>query len=168
MTKFHLRTGQILQGHFTIQSLNLILIFQVNCPGCFIYALPLAAKLYARYSDRINILGLSTAFEDFDLNTAENTRKLLQSGEMVGVTRHYFQQKQIEQYPIPLEFAIAFDRETFRINSLPGTPSWVAFDRDCNVLANWFGHQPEEEVESILHQYLGDAVSGQQWTSSIR
>jgi len=100
MTKFHLRTEQILQGHFTLQSLNLILIFQVNCPGCFIYALPLAAKLYERHRDRINILGLSTAFEDFDLNTAENTQKLLQSGEMVGVTRHYFQQKQIEQYPI--------------------------------------------------------------------
>lgn len=168
MTKFHLRTEQILQGHFTLQSLNLILIFQVNCPGCFIYALPLAAKLYERHRDRINILGLSTAFEDFDLNTAENTQKLLQSGEMVGVTRHYFQQKQIEQYPIPLEFAIAFDRETFRINSLPGTPSWVAFDRECNVLASWFGHQSEEEVESMLHQHLGNTVRHQKLTSRIR
>lgn len=151
MTKFNLSTEQVLQGDFTIRSINLMLIFQVNCPGCFIYALPLAAKLYEKYCDLINILGLSTAFEDFDLNTADNTRKLLQSGEMVGVTQHYFQQKQIEQYPVPLEFAIAFDRNTFHINSLPGTPSWVVFDHDYNVLASWFGHKPENEVERILH-----------------
>ena len=168
MTKFRLRTEQILQGDFTLQSLNLILIFQVNCPGCFIYALPLAAKLHERHCDRINILGLSTAFEDFELNTAENTQKLLQSGEMVGVTRQYFQQKQIERYPTPLEFAIAFDRETFRINSLPGTPSWVAFDQECNELVSWFGHKSEKEVESILYQHLGDATSHQKLTSHIR
>lgn len=162
MAKFHLRTEQVLQGDFSIQPLNLISIFQVNCPGCFIYALPLAAKLYERHRDRINILGLSTAFEDFELNTAENTRKLLQSGEMVGITRQYFQQEQIEQYPIPLEFAIAFDRETFHINSLLGTPSWAVFDRECNVLASWFGHKPESEVENILRNSSMSAKSKSQ------
>ena len=159
MTQFHLRTEQVLQGGFTVQSFNLILIFQVNCPGCFIYALPLAAKLHETYCDRINILGLSTAFEDFELNTAANTQKLLQSGEMVGVTQQYFQEKQIERYAIPLEFAIAFDREIFHLNFLPGTPSWVLFDQDRNVLSSWFGHRPEEEVESLLSPYFENAVS---------
>ncbi|MEM9213790.1 MAG: hypothetical protein AAGD25_05535 [Cyanobacteria bacterium P01_F01_bin.150] len=150
MTKFYLQTEQVLQGNFSIQALNLVLIFQVNCPGCFIYALPLAANLHEKYGNRINILGLSTAFEDFDLNTIANTEKLLQSGEMIGLTRQYFQQKHIEKYPIPLKFAIAFDHETFCLNSLPGTPTWVVFDGEYNILASWFGHKSEEEVENIL------------------
>lgn len=162
MTKFHLSTEKILQGDFTPQSINLMLIFQVNCPGCFIYALPLAAKLYEQYKNRINILGLSTAFEDFELNTIANTKQLLQSGEMVGVTRQYFLQEQIERYQVPLEFAIAFDRETFHRNFLPGTPSWVVFDQDCNMLVSWFGHKSEEEVESILGRHLESTTTHQQ------
>ena len=162
MTKFHLSTEQILQGDFTPQSINLMLIFQMNCPGCFIYALPLAAKLYEQYKNRINILGLSTAFEDFELNTIANTKKLLQSGEMVGVTRQYFLQEQIERYQVPLKFAIAFDCETFHHNFLPGTPSWVVFDQDCNMLVSWFGHKSEEEIKSILGQHLGSTTNHQQ------
>ncbi|UJB69390.1 hypothetical protein HRE53_24055 [Acaryochloris sp. 'Moss Beach'] len=111
--------------------------------------------------DRINVLGLSTAFEDFELYTAANTQKLLQSGEMVGVTQQYFQEKQIERYGMPLKFAIAFDRETFHLNSLPGTPIWILFDQDHNVLSRWFGHRSEEEVERMLSPYLGSAASVQ-------
>ena len=161
MTKFHLSTEQVLQGNFTPQFINLILIFQVNCPGCFIYALPLAAKLHEQYKDRINILGLSTAFEDFEFNTIANTQKLLQSGEMVGVTRKFFLEEQIDRYQVPLEFAIAFDRETFHRNFLPGTPSWVIFDQDYNVLTSWFGHKSEGEVDNILGKHLRRAVNYQ-------
>lgn len=88
-------------------------------------------------------------------------KKLLQSGEMVGVTQQYFQEKQIERYGMPLKFAISFDRETFHLNFLPGTPSWVLFDQDCNVLSSWFGHRSEEEVERMLSPYLGSAASVQ-------
>lgn len=109
--------------------------------------------------DLINILGLSNVFEDFELNTAANTQKLLQSGEMVGVTQQYFQEKQIERYAIPLKFAISFDRETFHLNFFPGTPSWVLFDQDCNILSSWFGPRSEEEVESMLSPYFENAVS---------
>lgn len=37
--------------------------------------------------DLINVLRLSTAFEDFELNTVANTQKLLLSGEMVRITQ---------------------------------------------------------------------------------
>ena len=80
-----------LQGDFQVKDLNLLLAFQVNCPGCFIYALPLAEKLHHQYGDRLNVLGLSTAFEDFDLNTADYTQCLLETGEVVGATKLYFQ-----------------------------------------------------------------------------
>ena len=161
MTKFQLRTEKILQGCFTPEALNLMLVFQVNCPGCFIYALPLAAKLHHQYRDRIKVLGLSTAFEDFEINTPHNTQRLLESGELVGVTQRYFQQRQIETFSTPLEFPVAFDRETFALNALPGTPTWICFDRDYNVLASWFGHKTELVVEQILqHSLLSVAKAG--------
>ncbi|MEM9092475.1 MAG: hypothetical protein AAGC93_27560 [Cyanobacteria bacterium P01_F01_bin.53] len=154
MSKFHLRTETILQGDFKIQPLNLILIFQVNCPGCFIYALPLAAKLHQRYGAYINVLGLSTAFEDFELNTAANTQKLLQTGEMIGFTRQYFQKRGTFRYDTPLEFPVAFDRETFTLNPLQGTPSWVLFDADYNTLGGWFGHKSEAEINAVLEPFI--------------
>lgn len=109
MSKFRLRTGQIVQGDFQIRALNLLVVFQVNCPGCFIYALPLAAKLHQDYGDRLNVLGLSTAFEDFDLNTVEHTQYLLKKGELVGATKLHFRYRGGPTYRLPIQFPVAFD-----------------------------------------------------------
>ena len=109
MTHFQIKVSQVLQGEFQLKSLNLLLTFQVNCPGCFIYALPLAARLHETYGDRLNILGLSTAFEDYDLNTLENTRHLLDSGTVVGMTKRYLRQQGQQTYDLPIRFPVAFD-----------------------------------------------------------
>ncbi len=173
---FEMKLSHVLQGEFQIKRLNLLLVFQVNCPGCFAYALPLAARLHDRYGERVNILGLSTAFEDFNLNTPENTRLLLERGEVVGMTKLYWQQQGESRYMVPIRFPVAFDwiesgqsqaavsgdqatsirrgiGHTFRVNRLQGTPSWILFDESFRILAQWFGHKSESEVESILHQY---------------
>ena len=40
-------------------------VFQVNCPGCFIYGIPEAIDTYEKYAKNgAVILGLATAFED--------------------------------------------------------------------------------------------------------
>ncbi|NER84216.1 MAG: hypothetical protein F6K42_32710, partial [Leptolyngbya sp. SIO1D8] len=109
MSKFQMKTAQVLQGDFRMCGLNLLVVFQVNCPGCFIYALPLAAKLHQTYGDRFNVLGLSTAFEDFDLNTAEHTQALLENAEFVGATKRYFQYRGEQSYRVPIQFPVAFD-----------------------------------------------------------
>lgn len=65
----------------------LIEVFQVNCPGCFLYSLPQAIALHQRYADQgLTVLGVATAFEDFDKNTTENLRRLVDSGEVIGET----------------------------------------------------------------------------------
>ncbi len=70
-----------------IGSVVLIEVFQVNCPGCFIYSLPRAVDLHERYRDRgLVVIGLATAFEDYDKNTLENLQKLVTTGEVVGQT----------------------------------------------------------------------------------
>jgi len=65
----------------------LVEVFQVNCPGCFLYALPQATQLHQRYVKRgLTVLGVATAFEDFDKNTLENLTHLAQTGAVVGET----------------------------------------------------------------------------------
>ncbi len=106
MTRIQLCVDRILQGNFELQALNLLFVFQVNCPGCFIYGFPLVNKLYWQYRDRgMNVLGLSTAFEDFDLNTAENTQLLLTEKKTVGATRKALG----DRYLQAIDFAIAVD-----------------------------------------------------------
>jgi thiol-disulfide isomerase/thioredoxin len=65
----------------------LVEVFQVNCPGCFMYALPNAIEIYKNNSrDDVVVLGLATAFEDYDKNTLENLKLLLSSGKVIGET----------------------------------------------------------------------------------
>jgi hypothetical protein len=62
-------------------------IFQVNCPGCFLYGIPEVLHVYNGYDrNQIKVLGVATAFEDYDKNTVENLRLLLTTGEVVGET----------------------------------------------------------------------------------
>ena len=81
---FKLNYGKLLQGTFKAGNYNLAFVFQVNCPGCFFYGIPVFNTLYNQFSDKINFIGISTAFEYFKYNTLENTKKLLLNGELVG------------------------------------------------------------------------------------
>jgi hypothetical protein len=66
----------------------LVEVFQVNCPGCFIYGIPTAVEMHKKYyHDGLRVLGLATAFEDFDKNTVDNLKLLLTTGEVIGETR---------------------------------------------------------------------------------
>ncbi|MBP6343869.1 MAG: hypothetical protein KA403_08045 [Candidatus Omnitrophica bacterium] len=108
--KFDLKYSEVLQGDFGLEDLNMILVFQVNCPGCFAYALPLAIRLHEEYRAKgLNVLALSTAFEDFDLNTVGNTLRLLESGHIVGETRKVLEKAGYTSFPLKISFDVAFD-----------------------------------------------------------
>ncbi len=71
-----------------IGSVVLVEVFQVNCPGCLLYALPKAIHLHETYQDKsLMIIGLATAFEDYDKNTIENLQRLVEEGQVIGETR---------------------------------------------------------------------------------
>jgi len=107
--KIQLKVDRVLQGSFDLKALNLLFVFQVNCPGCFIYGFPLVNKLYWKYRQLgLNILGLSTAFEDFEYNTAANTALLLTEMKLVGATR----QALGEFYSQTIDFSVAVDQFT--------------------------------------------------------
>lgn len=97
-----------------IGSVVLIEVFQVNCPGCFIYSLPRASELHDRYQQQgLVVIGLATAFEDYDKNTLENLQKLVTAGEVIGETY-----KALNRYgkltqgklPWKIPFAVGMDR----------------------------------------------------------
>ena len=200
MSKLDIRFSKAVQGEFSLQALNLLLVFQVNCPGCFLYALPLAQKLWERSAENgLNIISLSTAFEDFELNTLENTRLLIKEKIILGETKKALAQYGFEKYPERIDFLVLMDefisREeflseerldqmvsanaslanldearrseikseihqylsrsekipyTFSVNNFAGTPTWVIFDENLEILAQWFGHRSGEETEWII------------------
>ncbi|HMW32559.1 MAG TPA: TlpA disulfide reductase family protein [bacterium] len=98
-----------LQGRVVI-----IEVFQVNCPGCFLYGLPEILEIAAKHKNEpLTVIGLATAFEDFDINTKDNLQKLLQTGELVGETarvlkEHDWATDNKLRYTIPIP--VAMDR----------------------------------------------------------
>jgi hypothetical protein len=114
----------------------LIEIFQVNCPGCFLYGVPEAIDIYRKYSDRgLKVLGLATAFEDFDKNNLENLQKLVTTGEVVGETYHALSQygrlRDGNKLPYNIPFPIAMDM--LKKESYPLTDSKVMDFIESNI-----------------------------------
>ncbi|WP_242447074.1 TlpA family protein disulfide reductase [Nitrosomonas supralitoralis] len=97
-----------------VGSVVLIEVFQVNCPGCFIYSLPKAIDLHERFHQQgLVVIGLATAFEDYDKNTVENLRKLITTGEVIGETLKALSQYGIlseGKLPWRIPFAVGMDR----------------------------------------------------------
>ena len=90
------------------QNDNIVLVevFQVNCPGCFMYGIPESIEIYDKYkSEGVSVLGIATAFEDFDKNTLENLQLLLETGEVIGETKKMLQADKIS-YKIPYPVAM--------------------------------------------------------------
>ena len=115
----NLKVSEWVQGKPTnidkeINNVILVEVFQVNCPGCFIYGIPDAIEIYRKYNKRnVTVLGIATAFEDFDKNTLENLKLLLFTGEVIGETRNalsqYGQLIEGKRLPYKIPFPIAMD-----------------------------------------------------------
>lgn len=92
----------------------LVEVFQVNCPGCFLYALPQAVELYRKYSEHgLAVLGVATAFEDFDKNNLENLTRLAEHGEVIGETLRVLSRQgklSAGRLPYRIPFPLAMDR----------------------------------------------------------
>lgn len=92
----------------------LVEVFQVNCPGCFLYGIPEAIDIYKKYKDKgLTVLGVATAFEDFDKNNLANLEKLVTSGEVIGETykalAQYGQLRDSNKLPYKIPFSVGMD-----------------------------------------------------------
>ena len=90
----------------------LIEVIQVNCPGCFFTAIPEAIKVHDHFAGQpVTVLGVATAFEDWDENTLDNLRRLAETGEVIGETRRVLEQARMLddgrlRYRIPFPLAM--------------------------------------------------------------
>ncbi len=92
----------------------LIEVFQVNCPGCFIHGFPEVIEIYNKYQGQsLVVLGLATAFEDFDKNNLENLKTLLRTGQVIGETLEAMNRSALlnsNRLEYPISFPVAWDK----------------------------------------------------------
>ncbi len=106
--------GEAIDFEKTHGSVVLIEVFQVNCPGCFLHSLPQAVGLYHRYvNEGLRVGAVATAFEDFDKNTEQNLKRLLENGEVVGETARWLTKYQLlvnGRLGFKIPFPVAMDK----------------------------------------------------------
>lgn len=136
----------------------LVEVFQVNCPGCFLYSIPETIDIYRKYNDKgLTVLGIATAFEDFDKNNLENLQKLLSTGEIVGETYRAFsstgQLNDENKLPYRIPFPVAMDMLVKC--SGPLTQSKIMDFIEANIPS--FRSYPEKDRQVLIErvkQYL--------------
>ncbi len=135
-----------------IGSVVLIEVFQVNCPGCFLYSLPKSIDLHEKYHQQgLTVIGLATAFEDYDKNTLKNLQKLVTTGEVIGETYNALKRHGIlsqDRLPWKIPYAVGMDRVA--VETEPVT--------DTRVLSYAHSFLPEfekfsdDQKQSVLQQ----------------
>jgi len=131
----------------------LVEVFQVNCPGCFLYGIPEAIEIYRKYRDSgVTVLGLATAFEDFDKNNLENLEKLVSTGEVIGETYRAFsssgQLDGANKLPYKIPFPVATDMLVKA--SGPLTQSRIMDFIEANIPN--FRSYPEEDRQELIER----------------
>ncbi|GAB4271758.1 MAG: hypothetical protein Kow0065_21240 [Methylomicrobium sp.] len=160
----HLTVSEWVQGdpidiEKLIGQVVLIEVFQINCPGCFLYGLPQAIEMHEKYRDQgLTVFGIATAFEDFDKNTLANLKRLVDTGEVIGETLRVLGHQDLLNdgklhYRIP--FPLAMDR---LIERQTGNGS-DEVDEFIKTRIPDFARQPiryQEEIRRNVEHYLAN------------
>ena len=133
-------------------------VFQVNCPGCFIYGIPEAIDTYQKYKNNgVEILGLATAFEDFDKNTLENLKLLLQESKVIGetLTTLSYQNKLLNEGKLSYKIPFPVGMDMLLKESLPIEGERIMEFVNANVLDFDLYHQKDkDQIISRVKSYL--------------
>lgn len=142
----------------------LVEVFQVNCPGCFMYGIPEAINIYNKYKDDgVRVIGVATAFEDFDKNTLDNLKLLLQTGETIGDTKQAlgtYGQLDGNKLPYKIPFPVAMD-------SLIKESGDVSQERIMEFIYSQipeFDSQPEDYRNQIINR-VKDYMKSKEFTA---
>ncbi len=140
-----------------VGSVVLVEVFQVNCPGCFLYALPKAIQLHETYHKKgLVVIGLATAFEDYDQNTLGNLQRLVETGEVIGetlkaLTRHGMLSDGKLEWRLP--FAVGMDHVL--PDTEPVTPErTLHYARECLPEFDGFVEDKKHATLNQVRNYL--------------
>ena len=140
-------------------SIVVVEVFQVNCPGCFMYGIPESIEIHNKYkSEGVSVLGMATAFEDFDKNTLENLQLLLETGETVGETK-----KMLSQYGESggdkISYKIPYPVAMDSLIKQSGEASKEKMDSLIKNQIPNFDEQPEDYKNQIYDKVKGYFIS---------
>ena len=143
----------------------LLEVFQVNCPGCFMHAIPEAIKIYNKYKDDgVRVLGIATAFEDFDKNTLENLRILVETGQVIGETKNalsmYGQLDDGNKLPYKIPFPLGMDN----MSKTSGEISMDAIMAFIYPQVPEFDRQPEAYQNQVI-QKVRDYLKSKEYSA---
>ena len=103
------------------------------------------------YQDGLRVLGVATAFEDFDKNTLDNLKLLLTTGEVIGETRRvlaeYGRLAPGNKLGYKIPFPVGMDA---LLKSGPLTDEKVMDFIEANIPG--FRSYPEKDKESIIER----------------
>lgn len=143
----------------------LVEVFQVNCPGCFMHALPEAINIYNKYKDEgVRVIGIATAFEDYDKNTLDNLKMLVETGEVVGETKNALSMYGQLQSGNKLHYKIPFPLAMDKLTKIDGKVS------DEKVMQFIYGQIPEfdskpEEYRKQIIQRVKDYMKTKEYSA---
>ncbi len=150
----NLKLGKWVQGMDTNfdregDNVKLVEVFQVNCPGCFMHSIPEIINIYNKYKgDGLSVMGMATAFEDYDKNTLENLEMLLTTGEVVGDTKQALTQYgQLNDGK--LQFKIPYPVAMDSLVKEGGEPSMEKMTAFINQQIPNFESQPDDYKNQI-------------------
>jgi thiol-disulfide isomerase/thioredoxin len=141
---------------FTLKDLRgkvvVLEFFQLWCPGCNRFSIPLMKKWFEEYGKRqeIQFLSIHTVFEGHSYQTVTRLRQFIRENEinhLVGVDRHS------EREPIPV---------TMKRYNTGGTPSMVILDKRGVVRFKRLGGFKVEPVEELLEDLIADNTDDQE------
>lgn len=143
----------------------LVEVFQVNCPGCFMHAIPAAIDIYNKYREEgVRVLGIATAFEDFDKNTLDNLRMLAETGEVIGETRNalsmYGQLREGNKLSYKIPFPLGMDNLT----KVSGEISQEKIMQFIYPQIPEFESQPEDYKKQII-QRVKDYMKSKEYSA---
>ena len=130
----------------------LVEVFQVNCPGCFLYGIPEAIKIYNKHRENgVRVLGVATAFEDYDKNTLENLDLLLKTGEVIGDTKQGLQQYgKLDDSKLPYKIPFPVGMDTLVKES--GEPNETRIKDFIYSQIPDFDSQPDDYKNQIIQR----------------
>ena len=113
------------------------------------HSIPEIINIYNKYkSDGLSVMGMATAFEDYDKNTLENLEMLLTTGEVVGDTKQALTQYgQLDngKLPFKIPYPVAMDS----LVKEGGEPSMEKMNAFINQQIPNFESQPDEYKNQI-------------------
>ena len=131
----------------------LLEVFQVNCPGCFMNAIPEAIEIYNKYKDEgVRVIGLATAFEDFDKNTLDNLKMLAETGEVIGETQGALAMNGQLQEGNKLPYKIPFPLGMDNLSKATGEISQEKIMEFIHPQIPEFDSQPEDYKNQIIQK----------------